>query len=79
MSEDKIVEILNLAREIEKEGILSYLDKSRMEEMEDENLRVLFKRLYDMEQNHYDLIFTQLDYIKGTGFWFDIPEFSMEA
>ena len=46
---------------------------------EDENFQVLFKRLYEMEQNHYDFTFAQLDYIKGTGFWFDIPEFSMEA
>jgi len=76
-SELNELDALEIALEQEKKSMEFY--KSKMEEMEDENLKALFKRLYEMEQNHYDLIFAQLDYIKGTGFWFDIPEFSMEA
>jgi rubrerythrin len=46
--------------------------------VDDESLKELLKKLYETEKAHYELIMAQIDYIKGTGFWFDIPEFSME-
>lgn len=53
--------------------------KEQAEKTEDPELKQLFTRLAEMEQAHYDLILAQLDFIKGTGFWFGIPEFDIES
>ncbi|MEO0199408.1 MAG: ferritin family protein [candidate division WOR-3 bacterium] len=75
-SELNELDALEIALEHEKKAMDFYEKKSV--EMTDETLKNLFKRLYEMERGHYELIMAQLDYIKGTGFWFDMPEFSME-
>lgn len=40
--------------------------------------RIIFERLMEMEESHYDLIQAELDSINETGFWFHIPEFDLE-
>jgi len=75
-SEMNEVDALEIALEHEKKAMDFYERKAK--ETSDEGLKNLLLRLYEMEKGHYKLILAQLDYIKGTGFWFDIPEFSME-
>lgn len=53
--------------------------REQAEKADDPELKQLFNRLAEMEQAHYDLILAQLDFIKGTGFWFGIPEFDVEG
>jgi len=70
------LDALDIALEQEKKSMELYEHYSTT--LEDEGLATLLKRLYAMEKAHYELVMAQIDYIKGTGFWFDIPEFSME-
>ncbi|MGB9823612.1 MAG: ferritin family protein [Candidatus Hydrothermia bacterium] len=75
-SELSEIDALEIALEHEKKAMEFYEKKSM--EVSDQTLKDLFNKLYQMEKGHYELIMAQLDYIRGTGFWFDIPEFSME-
>lgn len=70
------IDALEIALKQEKEAINFY--KEQAEKTNNPNAKKLFKRLVEMETAHYDLILAELDYIKQTGFWFGIPEFSME-
>jgi len=54
------------------------LYRRQAETLSDGNAREMYRRLREMEESHYDLIQAQIDYIEGTGFWFGIPEFSLE-
>ena len=36
-------------------------------------------QLVQMEESHYNIQQAELDHILGIGFWFDIPEFDLEA
>lgn len=68
---------LETALELEERGIRYY--KEQGERAESEEAEKLYKRLEEMEMSHYDLIMSELDYIKNTGFWFGVREFSLEA
>ncbi len=71
------IEALNVALEQEKLS-RDYYQKKAEELPDDCKAKQLLLELAKMEQMHYDLILAQLDYIKGTGFWFDMPEFTLE-
>ncbi len=45
----------------------------------DEQYRGLFVRFLEIENAHIDLVQAQLDYITGTGYWFDMKEFDMSG
>lgn len=45
----------------------------------DEQYRALFVRFLEIENAHIDLVQAQLDYITGTGYWFDMKEFDMSG
>jgi rubrerythrin len=45
----------------------------------DEQYRPLFMRFLEIENAHIDIVQAQLDYIIGTGYWFDIKEFDMSG
>lgn len=45
----------------------------------DEQYRPLFMRFLEIENTHIDLVQAQLDYITGTGYWFDLKEFDMSG
>jgi rubrerythrin len=68
---------LETALELEERGIKYY--KEQGEKVESEEAKNLYKRLEEMEMSHYDLIMSELDYIKNTGFWFGVREFSLEV
>lgn len=75
-SELNELDALEIALEHEKKSMEFY--ETNYQTVDDESLKDLLKKFYETEKAHYELIMAQIDYIKGTGFWFDIPEFSME-
>lgn len=44
-----------------------------------EKERALFSKFIDIEDGHLDLVQAQLDSVLGSGFWFDVMEFRLEA
>lgn len=67
---------LKTALDMEKTAIEYY---TRLHEsLTDEKLRIIAHRLVEMEEGHYDMIQMQIDSVTNTGFWFDMPEFSLE-
>ena len=46
-------------------------------ELDAEN-RKLFQRFLEIEEGHLAVVQAELDYVTGTGYWFDFSEFSME-
>ncbi len=75
-SELSELDALEIALEHEKKSMELY--KELAQKTDDEAIKNLLLKLHDTEKAHYELVMAQIDYIKGTGFWFDIPEFSME-
>ncbi len=47
-------------------------------EMTDEG-RKMFARFVEIENGHIDMVQAELDYISGTGYWFDFKEFDMSG
>ncbi|MEO0226235.1 MAG: ferritin family protein [candidate division WOR-3 bacterium] len=73
----KELDALKSALDGEKKSIEFY--KSEKNKLKDGNARLIFERLIEMEESHYDLIQAEIDHIEKTGFWFGIAEFSLEA
>jgi rubrerythrin len=68
--------ILMLAQKVEKNGIDYY--KECIKNSWDEETKKMFSYLVKMEEEHYSLIQTQIDYIEGTGYWLGIREFTLD-
>lgn len=68
---------LNAALDLEKSALTFYEEQGRL--TRDETARRLFSRLAEMEAAHYALIQAEIDNIEQTGFWFGLPEFSLES
>jgi rubrerythrin len=68
--------ILMLGQKVEKNGIDYY--KECIKNSWDEESRKMFSYLVRMEEEHYALIQTQIDYIEGTGYWLGIREFTLD-
>ena len=70
---------------------LNQLQKARDVEMETSNFykkmatelsaegQQMFARFVEIEEGHLALVQAELDAVSGMGFWFDIPEFNLEA
>jgi rubrerythrin len=41
--------------------------------------RGLFERFVEIEEGHKAIVQAEIDSISGSGFWFDVPEFRLEA
>lgn len=67
---------LRTALELEKTAVGVY---SGLTQTATEPARPLYRRLAEMEQSHVELIQAELDSIQGDGFWFGIPEFTLES
>jgi rubrerythrin len=39
----------------------------------------LFRRFLEIEEGHLALVQAQIDFVTGTGYWFDIQEFNLEG
>ena len=68
---------LNAALDLEKSARTFYEEQGRL--TQDETARRLFSRLAEMEAAHYALIQAEIDSIQQTGFWFGLPEFTLES
>lgn len=70
------VNALTTALDQERRSIELY--RQQLSKAINPDARNTFKQLMEMEEAHYDLIQAELDSINETGFWFQIPEFTME-
>lgn len=68
--------VLMLAQKVEKNGIEYY--KQCIKTAWDDEAKKMFSYLVKMEEEHYSLIQTQIDYIEGTGYWLGIREFTLD-
>ena len=41
--------------------------------------QMLFERFVEIEEGHKAIVQAEIDSVSGSGFWFDMPEFSLEA
>ncbi len=67
---------LKTAINLEREAIDYYTEWSV--KAEDATVRETFKNLAQMEEGHFELLRSQLDYISNTGHWFGINQWTME-
>lgn len=75
LGQDDLI-ILMLAQQVEKSGMDYY--KRCLEDFQDPEAKEIFSKLLTMEEEHYNLIQTQIDYIEGTGYWLGIREFTLD-
>ena len=68
---------LQTALDLERRAIEFYTNW--MSKATDPELRRLLQTLKEVEESHFDLIQAEIDSLTGTGFWFGIPEFDLEA
>lgn len=71
------LDALRLGIESERKGIELY--KKAAEEAKDPMAKKIFTKIREEEEYHYDLLQAQYDYLTGSGFWFDVAEFRMDA
>jgi rubrerythrin len=67
---------LETAYEIESETMKFYAEL--VEKLPDEG-KSFFSRFLEIESGHLALVNAEIGALKGSGFWFDIPEFNIEA
>jgi rubrerythrin len=68
-------QMLSKALEVEVETSAFY---GRMVDGLDGACRRMFARFLEIEDSHIAIVQAQLDYLAGTGYWFDLKEFDME-
>jgi len=71
------IDALNTALELERSAQGFYEEHARSSAPG--SVRDAFTRLAAMEAAHYALIQAEIDNIKQDGFWFGLPEFTLEA
>ncbi len=70
------LDFLQQALKLESETGAFY--KKMVDTMELEG-KQMFQQFLAIEDAHYDIVQAQIDALTGTGFWFDVMEFSLEA
>lgn len=70
------VSMLTRALEVEKETSEFY---SRMVQELPAGERTLFERFLEIEKGHLAIVEAELDFVSGSGHWFGLQEFSLEA
>jgi rubrerythrin len=73
---DTETDMLKKALQVEVEASNFY--KKMVDEMDTEG-RNFFCRFMEIEQGHVAIVQAELDSVMGNGFWFDMPEFRLEA
>lgn len=68
---------LQTALELENSARNFYLQQAAT--VQSHSAQNLFRRLAEIEQTHIEIIQAEIDSILKTGFWFGLPEFSMEG
>jgi len=75
--EDKGREIEMLKKALDVEQETSSFYKKMVSELPAEG-QALFRRFVEIEEGHVAIVQAELDYLTGTGHWFDFREISME-
>ncbi|MFH1010107.1 MAG: hypothetical protein V1784_02590 [bacterium] len=70
------LDMLNRARDVETETADFY--KRMVSELSDEGQQ-MFAEFVKIEEGHLALVQAEMDAVSGIGFWFDMPEFNLEA
>lgn len=73
---DTELKYLQKARDIETETSNFY--KKMVEELSAEGQQ-MFAGFVEIEEGHLALVQAEIDAVSGLGFWFDMPEFNLEA
>jgi rubrerythrin len=73
---DAELEMLKAALKVEVETSEFY---RRMVDQLDSVGRRLFRRFVEIEEGHRAIVQAEIDCVSGLGFWFDTPEFRLEA
>jgi len=71
-------ELTLLRRALEVEVETSGLYQRLARELPPED-RAMFERFVQIEEGHKAIVQAEIDSVSGTGFWFDMPEFRLEA
>jgi len=50
-----------------------------MEQTADPDGKAMYAYLIEQEEGHRTILQGEYDYLTGTGFWFDVSEFNLEA
>jgi len=69
------IELLKKARDVEAETSEFY--KTVVDQLESDEKK-MFARFMEIEEGHLAIVQAELDYVTGSGYWFDFSEFSME-
>ena len=70
------IEFLEKALAVERETGAFY--KRMVDELPRE-AKELFRRFLEIEDGHLTLVQAQIDQVNGTGYWFDVAEFTLEG
>jgi rubrerythrin len=70
------IDALRVALKAEEEALEYYSTHAR--EAEDESAKKMFRRLAETEEAHRQLIQAEMDYIQGTGDWFEVRKYPQE-
>jgi rubrerythrin len=70
------VEMLKKAEEVERE--VSEFYARMVDELEDE-AKQMFQRFLEIEKGHLAIVRAEIEALSGSGYFFDFPEFNMEA
>ncbi len=70
------IQFLRKAHEVERETSDFY---GRMVDELPAEARELFRRFLEIEEGHLALVQAQIDFVTGTGYWFDVREFNLEG
>jgi rubrerythrin len=76
IAEEHELELLKEALQAEKDASAFYNDLVRRLPEAD---RPLFEQFLNIEDGHVAIVQAELDSVQGLGFWFDVPEFALEA
>ena len=75
--EDRGQELEMLRKALTLEMETSGFYRKMVSELPDES-RPLFARFLEIEEGHLAIVQAEIDYMSGTGFWFDMAEFDLE-
>lgn len=71
------LDFLRKALDLERNA-MAFFGKAA-QDAETPEARAVFKSILAEEQGHYDLIQAEIDSVNGSGYWFDVQEFSMDG
>jgi rubrerythrin len=74
----KEAELGMLQKALEAEKETSGFYKKMVATLSDEGQQ-LFSRFVEIEEGHVEIVQAEIDSVTGLGFWFDVPEFRLEA